>query len=693
MRKILFIICFALMFAPIAIAGYEKPVPEGQGTYAELGEENTFTGDNAFDSIQSDTITVGREQTNVLTKTAVIAIAQDDTFINGGTWDYVSREGSLGVVNGIDRNHTYRFGNLGIPQGSTIRSVQLQVTTLGYFATTTKWKIGLVNSSTAVTPVSFETFQSAQDSLPATQDTGTISGVNPTSEVFLFPTESTGTIFMETLQSLVSSSAWDSDSAVMAVLSNDDSVGNQYLTLQHHGSLAGPVDYPKLVITYTEGLAYLPVGAGSYVPRIFLPDTLYGVVGDTLQLFIRGMVEAQDPYALPVIVESTIGSAYPRYFEVTPADDTNVELTVTVLDLDYDTLVEKTVNIVVTDPAAEVASPINVGIVGNSLTSEGQWPTELYRMLTGSGGTPSGLSIADITFVGDRDMSTYTGTAAYTGNSGWSFERYIGDGVVPGELVTLVNHGRTNTCTGSTWTQDSNTWKIVYVDTDIIKLEGPVGETLPAGGGTLVNAAGTCNDTGDIVYTSSVVTTTTPFWDEGVADEFEFLTWQTRNVASGTLDAMYVLLGWNNIGSRNRTDWTAYMLQVRTFLNKLHSDIPGCIVRIIGIQGPSPTGGLGANYDSDFVAGQYYPLLRSANNLNAAYQALANEDAYSTWVEFIGIMPQFDSEYNMQMAEVDVNTRNSATELLGTNGLHPANEGYDQIADAVYREFIATFLE
>lgn len=47
----------------------------------------------------------------------------------------------------------------------------------------------------------------------------------------------------------------------------------------------------------------------------------------------------------------------------------------------------------------------------------------------------------------------------------------------------------------------------------------------------------------------------------------------------------------------------------------------------------------------------------------------------------------------MQHKEEDVNTRNSAKEWLDTNGVHPDTSGYYQIADVVYRNFIANFCQ
>ena len=88
-----------------------------------------------------------------------------------------------------------------------------------------------------------------------------------------------------------------------------------------------------------------------------------------------------------------------------------------------------------------------------------------------------------------------------------------------------------------------------------------------------------------------------------------------------------------------------------------------------------------------------YGMVVAAFNQNKAYQELANEVAYSSFDEFVNISSQFDSENNMPETDVPVNTRNAKTEKRGTNGVHPATEGYYQIADVVYRNFVANFCQ
>src|SRR3546814_12870705 len=88
-----------------------------------------------------------------------------------------------------------------------------------------------------------------------------------------------------------------------------------------------------------------------------------------------------------------------------------------------------------------------------------------------------------------------------------------------------------------------------------------------------------------------------------------------------------------------------------------------------------------------------YSMVKTALNMNKAYQDWANEPAYSSYMQFIDVAAQFDSEYNMPAAETPVNTRSAITELRGTNGVHPNNDGYLQIADACFRNIIANYCQ
>ena len=155
----------------------------------------------------------------------------------------------------------------------------------------------------------------------------------------------------------------------------------------------------------------------------------------------------------------------------------------------------------------------------------------------------------------------------------------------------------------------------------------------------------------------------------------------------GTIDYVCVLLTWNGM-SGNRalaSDHSSLITKAKVFLDKLHTQYPNAKVKIMGIQLPSPNGGLAQNYgDATSGYGNYWGLVRTVFGLNLAYQDLANEAGYSDYVEFVNISAQFDSLYNMPYGQRAVNNRNPLTENAGTNGVHPSTYGYYQIADAIF---------
>ena len=114
---------------------------------------------------------------------------------------------------------------------------------------------------------------------------------------------------------------------------------------------------------------------------------------------------------------------------------------------------------------------------------------------------------------------------------------------------------------------------------------------------------------------------------------------------------------------------------------------------MMGIQLPSLNGGTGHSYGATGQYSNWYGLVRAVMNMNLAYQAMANEEEFSSYVEFIDISAQFDSENNMPRQTKPVNTRSSLTEQVGTNGVHPSTDGYYQIGDAAYRALVPELTE
>lgn len=430
--------------------------------------------------------------------------------------------------------------------------------------------------------------------------------------------------------------------------------------------------------------------------RATLPSEFVAVVGDKLQLFVRGMVEANNPYNSPIEIVCARGNTYPRYYEYTPvvADVGMYPLTVNVIDKNGVTRNSSSCNLVVVNPVRQPATNVNILCVGDSLTSPGFWPQEFYRRVTQSGGTPAGLGYGNVSFIGATPMPTYTGQK-YVGYSGWTWSSYLSTNTVAA-WVTVSGSGKDITDQKSRYMDTAGgLWTLETIEDTRIKWLPYLGaiQTMPASGTLTWVGGGT--HTGTLTYSSTTPDAQSPFIVNG---NLSFSSWATAAGVSGGVQAAYILLGWNNIASgpgnkSSTSDYTSVIALAQQFISQIHADYPECQIRVLGVQLPSPTGGLGANYGAVGGSANFFKLLRSVNGLNLAYQDLANNPTNSAFTKFLNVSCQFDSENNMPGGTATVNSRSTATEYRGSNGIHPDMPGYMQIADVAFRDFIRTFCQ
>ena len=423
--------------------------------------------------------------------------------------------------------------------------------------------------------------------------------------------------------------------------------------------------------------------------NISLPDTINAIVGDTLQLFFRGMIQAVDPYKYDILVTCSKGNKYPRYFQYTPtvADVGTTTFTVTVKDDDRNVLASKTCQLVTRNVVQSPAANLNVACFGDSLTAAGTWCAEANRRLTGTGGTPAGKALTNIAFVGSKQ----NGTTGYFGVGGWTWESYTQQGR-PAYRFQVT--GVTSLSVGAVYTNNGNTFTVMEVN-----VTGGTGNILcsvtaltpaPSASGTLTKSSGTGDAT--ITYTSVARDTQNPLWDWD-NNKMSFIPYANA-VAGGKIDVVYTLLSWNE-QTPGRTDFTSVLNQIKIFADTLHAEFPNAKLKIMGVQVPSVRGGMGVNYGATGTSyADGYGMVVTALNQNDAYQEFANRPEYSGFVEFVNVSAEFDTEYNMPHADRAVNTRNTGvTEWVDTNGIHPDNNGYLSIGDVCFRNFVANFCQ
>lgn len=411
--------------------------------------------------------------------------------------------------------------------------------------------------------------------------------------------------------------------------------------------------------------------------RISLPNEFRLVVGDRFELFWKGCVQAQDPYRYAYRVTCGIGSAYRRFFAVTPKTAGTHQLKVELLDDSLNVVGTASTTLrVVEKPAAPTARK-NVLCVGDSLLVGGRWAAEAHRRLTQSGGSPVGLGIGNVAFVGGMK----SGTCGYEGNGGWTFDSYNTENRRAEFVwVTCAGHGKTGADQHSVY-RDANgaEWKIETLEESRLKMIRVKGSTAMPASDSLAWVSGGENH-GAIAYTASETAPGNPFWDSetGRVDFAKY----ARRVGAEQLDYVYVLMGWNSTGQ----DADAYGRDVKTFIGNVHAAFPSCRVALLGMQAPSQDG-MAENYG---CAWPYLPKLAHAFDRNALYEKIADETPNCA---FVNISAQFDTENNMQASDQPVNCRSTKKEARQVNGVHPAQQGYDQIADAVFRDLCAALSE
>ena len=416
--------------------------------------------------------------------------------------------------------------------------------------------------------------------------------------------------------------------------------------------------------------------------EICLPKKLYAVVGDTLQIFYRSIMKVVNPYNYDIVVQCSKGNAYPRYWEYTPksSDVGEMDLSIIVRDNSRNTLATATCK-VVTSMAISSTSQKNIACFGDSLTTNGDWCAEAARRLVEGGGEPIGDKLSNLSFVGKKTKNGY----GFFGEGGWKWSSYTTKGETAYRFF-VSNVGSLSI--NATYSLNDSTYRIIEVnvtngDGNILCIRS--GNTTPPTSGVLTKQSGSGDSS--VTYTNAVLVDMNPLWDDSLgkmsfkkyADEY----------CNGVIDVVCTLLTWNGL-TDGMTSFDSILEQVKVFADTLHADFPNAKLLIFGIQMPSYNGGMGANYGASGNGyADWYGMMHTAMNLNKAYQEFAEQDAYKSFVSYIDVASQFDSENNMPSAEISVNTRNKKTELRGTNGVHPSIEGYYQIADVAYRAILA----
>lgn len=412
------------------------------------------------------------------------------------------------------------------------------------------------------------------------------------------------------------------------------------------------------------------------LPSLILPDHYDLIVGDTFELFYKGIIDSFDPDAFYVTGTCSKGACYQKRFILTPTSTGTLTLILKLYNNENKLLDTKSVNLVVRANPSSPAAQKNVLCVGDSLTENGIWVEEFHRRLTANGGTPSGFNMANINFIGTCSRNEVD----YEGHGGFTFEKYNTNYISTDTKLITCTHDKGSEDQHSIYADGvGNTWKLETISSDSITiiLNSGTASTIPASG-SLTWVSGGENHSA-ITYTSVSNVSGNPFWNTN-ENKVDFATYATGQGAS-SIDYVYVLLGWNNWGR----EMSYIKAQAQTFIDNVQASFPNAKIALIGLEIPS-LNGLANNYGTYTAQlSNYIQMVKFVHDVDDAYEELVDDNSN---VYHINLTGQFDTEHNMPQSTRPVNVRNAETETYQTNGIHPAQSGSLQIADAVTRHFV-----
>jgi len=427
--------------------------------------------------------------------------------------------------------------------------------------------------------------------------------------------------------------------------------------------------------------------------RVILPKKYDLVVGDTFQLYYRGVIEAPNPYVYSIVSICEKGRNFPRYFEYTPTEPGQHKLTIKVYDAQRNLLGEDETILNVVVPK-EPEKCTNILCIGASTTAGGQWVGELNRRITGEGGAPEALGFKNaVKFIGTCKPAKYP-DIALTAYGGWHWDSYLTN--APGAMWVKCDNNRGVEDQHSLW-QDCNgaIWQLETLQIDYLKFNRWKDHSSPRPlQGPLTHYANAA-DTSPIEFKSSSDAAKTPFFiEESGCIDFKAY---AKQIGAESIDAVYIWLGGNGLMSQQalslpRKEYCQVVVSKgKKLVGLIKEAFPNVKVKIMGQHLSSQNGGTGTSYGAMLPLTDTYEICDYKWELDLAYQAWCLEEEYKDFMEFINISGQFDCEYGYPCKQKPVNTRSTITERLDTNSVHPTTEGYYQVADAVYRNVIASF--
>lgn len=434
-------------------------------------------------------------------------------------------------------------------------------------------------------------------------------------------------------------------------------------------------------------------------PSLCIGSKLYAVVGDTLQIYYKSIVDSFDKYFLAISCSK--GKNYPRYWEYTPVsgDVGSTTMTLTLYNKDSSIIESKTVTLI-TASATNPSTSKNILHIGDSLIMDGQIPIELSRRLKGTSGvatSPTALNLSNFNVVGRKKNAS--NTVGWEGTGGWTFSTYMTANGIQG--VRWQVSGVTNANIGDIY-QANYSGGYYRFQVMEINVTGGTGNimmgfyTTPydanfntriVTNSTISKVSGTGQ--ASISYSTYAVENYQPFWNTST-NAFD-ITSYVNTYCSNKVDYIYLQLGINSyIGNAPFDALNSVLADCKSLINLIHTQLPNCIILLATNCLPSQNGGLAASYNASSNGNIYgeYGFNHKVFVMNKLFMTLESDTNYNSFVKVLNIHAQVDSDNVYPTSPKPLNTRITTTEESGTNSVHFKDEGYWQDSDGLFRALI-----
>lgn len=421
------------------------------------------------------------------------------------------------------------------------------------------------------------------------------------------------------------------------------------------------------------------------------------VIGDTFEMFYRGVIRLNNPYKYYILVRCEKGNPFPRYFTYTPkdGDEGEYKLTITLLDDEQNVVDEGTTTLVVTKPKAP-SKKLNILCFGDSITYNGVWPMEGYRRFVSNDGTPAGLGFKDtINMIGTCKKEENGLSIGYEGYGSWSWKSFCTSDLVSSVSpvwVKVKKHNLDENDQHSVYKSGKLQWILETIEDNKLKFKRGAGNYSPAPviENLFEHISGGIHSE-NIEIESYEFEMGNPFWSKEKQD-VDFKDYVARHNYGG-IDMVYILLTWNGQYQPYNKNFSHHDVYLRQMLDTIHRDYPNAYITLLGIQICSVNGGMASSYGANGPYSDMFGEVSTAFYYNEYLEKVTEEDCYKDFVRYVDTKAQFDSEYNMPAIEKPVNARSQIKELIGTNGAHPNMAGYLQMGDVFYRALVKDIVD